>query len=80
MTPTLQDGQLVVCHQIRKFKTGQIVIAYVKSKEVIKRIVKIDKDRIYLGVDDSSHAHNGKYYAVVSDVDVQGIVIWPWKV
>ena len=77
MTPTLYDGQTVICHQFRGFKKGQIVVAFVKNTEVIKRVVKVDVDKIYLGVDGKKHAHNGKYYAVISDTKVEGVVFWP---
>lgn len=79
MTPTLTGGQLVLCHQIRGYKKGQIVVAFVNNKEVIKRIVRIDRDKIFLGVDDQKHAHNGKYYAVITDSKIEGIVFWPKK-
>jgi phage repressor protein C with HTH and peptisase S24 domain len=77
MTPTLRSGQLVICHQIRDFRVGQIVVAFVDGNEVIKRISKINDGKIYLSVDDKNHAHNGKYYAVVSDSKIEGIVFWP---
>lgn len=77
MMPTISEGQIVVCHQIRGFKKGQIVVAFVNNLEVIKRVVKVVDDKIYLGVDDKKHAHNGKYYAVISDIKVEGVVFWP---
>lgn len=77
MTPTLQNGKLVICHQIRNFKEGQIVVVFVDGREVIKRIVKLDEGKVYLSVDDTKHAHNGKYYAVVSDNKIEGTVFWP---
>jgi phage repressor protein C with HTH and peptisase S24 domain len=77
MLPTLRPGQIVICNEIRKFSVGQIVVAFVKGREVIKRIVEIDGATIYLGVDDSAHAHNGKYYARIIDRDIMGVVFWP---
>lgn len=77
MLPTLRPGQVVVCHEIRKFMAGQIVVAFVGGREVIKRIAKIDGATIYLGVDDIAHAHNGKYYAKIVDTNIMGVVFWP---
>jgi SOS-response transcriptional repressor LexA len=77
MTPTLRSGQLVFCHQLRDFKNGQLVIAFVKGREVIKRIAKIEQGRVYLSVDDAKHAHNGTYYAVVPDSKIEGVIFWP---
>ncbi len=77
MSPTLKDGQLVICHQVRNFRPGQVVVAFVKGREVIKRIGKIDRGKIYLTVDDSKHAHNGEYYASITDSKIAGVVMWP---
>ena len=77
MMPTLTDGQVVLCHQFRKFKAGQIVVAFVRGKEVIKRISKIENHMVYLAVDDDEHAHNGKYYAKIADSNIEGVVFWP---
>ncbi len=77
MTPTLKNGRLVLFHQVRDFRVGQIVIAFVDGIEVVKRISKIDRGKIYLSVDDKKHAHNGKYYAVVTDSKIEGILLWP---
>lgn len=77
MSPTLKEGQVVVFHQIRNFKVGQIVIAFVKGKEVIKRIAKIENGKIYLAVEDKKHAHNGKFYASVTDSKISGVLLWP---
>jgi phage repressor protein C with HTH and peptisase S24 domain len=77
MLPTLRPGQVVVCHVIRKFSVGQIVVAFVGGREVIKRIYKIEGSDIYLGVDDTVHAHNGEYYAKIIDSNIVGVVFWP---
>lgn len=77
MTPTLRSGQIVLCHQIRNFKKGQIVVAFVGGREVVKRIGKIEKGTVYLVVDDDKHKHAGEFYAKIPDSKVEGIVFWP---
>jgi phage repressor protein C with HTH and peptisase S24 domain len=77
MKPTLKDGQLVMCHQVRDFKKGQIVVAFVNGREVIKRISKIQSGSVYLKVDSLEHAHKGKYYAKIPDSMIEGVVFWP---
>jgi len=77
MMPTLKSGQTVWCHQYRNFKTGQVVVAFVGGREVIKRISKIDGHTIYLSVDDPQHMHKGRYYAKISDSKIEGVVFWP---
>jgi phage repressor protein C with HTH and peptisase S24 domain len=77
MNPTLENNQLILCSQDRNFKAGQVVVAFVKNKEVVKRIAKIENSYVLLEVDDKKHAHNGKYYAKILDTNIEGIVIWP---
>lgn len=79
MTPTLKPGQTVLFHQIRNFEVGQIVIAFVGGREVVKRIAKIENGKIYLSVDDKQHAHNGKYFASITDDKIEGVLFWPRK-
>jgi len=77
MTPILRDGQITVCHRFHGYKPGQIVIAFVDGREVIKRIAKIQKNMVFLVVDDEAHAHHGKYYAKIQDNKIVGVVFWP---
>lgn len=78
MEPTLRQGQIVLCHQVRNFKKGQIVVAFVGGREVVKRISKIEEGTIFLSVDDNKHAHNGKYFAKITDSKIEGVVFWPF--
>lgn len=74
MEPTLREGQLIFAHLIRNFKPGQVVIAQVGTKEVVKRILKIEKDLVYLAGDKAGHD-----IGFVLDTNVTGIVFWPRK-
>lgn len=77
MSPVLTDGQLVIAHQMRKFKIGQVVIAYVNGREVIKRIIKIENGSIYLEGDNKNKSTDSRVYGPVSDVNIEGVVFWP---
>ncbi len=74
MEPTLKEGQYVWAHQVRNFKPGQIVIAHIGSKEVIKRIAKVESGTVYLTGDNKSHDHD---IGNVVDSMIVGVVFWP---
>lgn len=77
MNPTLKNNQIILCSNDRNFKVGQVVLAHVKNREVVKRIAKIENGQVFLETDSKKHAHNGRYYATVIDTNIVGIVVWP---
>lgn len=77
MFPTLSDGQLVLAHMIRSFRTGQVVIAHVNGREVIKRIKKIENGKIFLEGDNKQASTDSNNYGPLTDTHVEGIVFWP---
>lgn len=77
MVPTLNEGQLIFAHQIRNFKEGQVVVAYVNGREVIKRISKIDKGNILLEGDNKKHSTDSRTYGPIPDTNIEGVVFWP---
>jgi type IV secretory pathway protease TraF len=77
MSPTLTEGQIVWCHQLREFKKGQVVIAFVGGREVIKRIASIENGRVFLIGDNEKHSTDSRQYGSVLDSKVEGVVFWP---
>ena len=77
MMPVLNEGQMIFAHQIRNFKEGQVVVAFVNGREVIKRIIKIDNGSIYLQGDNKDHSTDSRTYGPIPDRNVEGVVFWP---
>ncbi len=77
MSPALTEGQLVIAHQVRNFRVGQVVVAYVDGHEVIKRIMKIEDGSVYLEGDNKNYSTDSRAYGPVSDVNIEGVVFWP---
>lgn len=73
MEPTLHEGQIVWAHEIRNFKPGQVVIAFVDGREVIKRIKNIENGKVTLVGDNTIHS---KTYRI-ADTKIEGTVFWP---
>ncbi len=78
MHPTLREGQIVAAHMMRNFKVGQVVIAFIDTREVVKRIAKIENNgRIYLQGDNESESTDSREYGYISDSKIEGVVFWP---
>lgn len=77
MYPTLQHGQIVCVHQLRNFKEGQVVVAYVKGREVIKRITRISGNQVYLEGDNPESSTDSRSYGPIIDTHIDGVVFWP---
>jgi phage repressor protein C with HTH and peptisase S24 domain len=77
MRPTLKHGQIVWAHELRSYREGQVVIAFVRGKEVIKRIEKIEKGKIFLIGDNKERSNDSRDYGSIPDTNIKGIVFWP---
>ena len=77
MKPTLRNGQIVFAHEVRKFKPGQVVIAFVQGKEVIKRITRIKNGSVYLQGDNLNESTDSREYGPIPDSKIEGVVFFP---
>ncbi len=77
MKPTLRDGQIVFAHHVRSFRPGQVVVVQVGTREVIKRISRIENGRVFLQGDNSDQSTDSRDYGSVVDTNIAGTVIWP---
>jgi len=77
MKPTLHDGQLVFAHHVRSFRPGQVVVAHIDSREVIKRIYRVENGRVFLQGDNPEQSTDSRDYGSVVDTMIVGTVIWP---
>jgi phage repressor protein C with HTH and peptisase S24 domain len=77
MEPALREGQVVFAHHIRSFREGQVVVAIVEGREVIKRIAKIDRHKVYLQGDNSQESTDSRAYGPIVDTLIKGVVFWP---
>ena len=59
MTPTLEDGQIVVCVKSKRFETGDIVAFYHGNKLLIKRFIAGSADWVDID-DDGNVSVNGE--------------------
>lgn len=77
MEPTLKKGKVIAVSEARNFDAGDVVVAFVDNKEVIKRISKYEKGKVYLLGDNPDASTDSRTYGWINDRHVLGKVIWP---
>jgi len=76
MLPTLKPGQLVFA--IHKApKEGDLVIAMLLGREVIKRVKSISKDGYYLVGDNPDTSSDSRDYGAIKTEAIMAVVVWP---
>ena len=77
MNPTLRRKQLVVVSMTRKFQVGDVVVAFMNRREVIKRIMHIKDGRVFLEGDNKAHSTDSRTYGWIPDRHILGKVVFP---
>jgi len=77
MTPALKCGQTVVISMNRSFSEGDIVVAYMDKKEVIKRITDIKDGKVYLENDNKTESVDDSTHGWLIDRHIIGKIIFP---
>ena len=79
MKPTYRNGQTIIVSFSRQHKTGDVVVAFMNGREVLKRIKKIKNGEVYLIGDNKAESTDSRKYGWIQDRHVIGRVIWPKK-
>ena len=77
MTPALRQGQIVLVSKSRSFKAGDVVVAFVDQREVIKRATHYVDGQVFLEGDNPEASTDSRNYGWLVDRHVEGKVIWP---
>jgi phage repressor protein C with HTH and peptisase S24 domain len=77
MEPTLKNGQVVISHRVRNFRKGQVVVAFMQGREVVKRIKSIKNGQVFLEGDNKNNSSDSREYGTVTDSKIEGVVFWP---
>lgn len=79
MEPTLKTGQIVWVsnwyYLINKVRVGDIVLFRKNHQELIKRVKKISRDRVFLVGDNKSDSLDSRAFGKVSSDKILGKVI-----
>ena len=79
MNPAYRHGQIILMMTNRSFKKGDVVVAYMRGREVVKRIQKTRSGAVFLLGDNGENSSDSRHYGWIKDADVLGTVIWPRK-
>ena len=77
MLPTLKAGKVVFLTHSRNFDVGDVVIAFMDGKEVIKRITKKKSGQVFLEGDNKEISVDSNRHGWIVDTKVTGKVVWP---
>jgi phage repressor protein C with HTH and peptisase S24 domain len=77
MLPALSPGAIIVAVKARQVIVGDVVVAKLDSREVIKRVAGIDNDAYFLLGDNSEHSSDSRTKGTVVHDQILGRVILP---
>lgn len=75
MAPTLKHHRLIIGWRFFKPRIGQIVIAQHNSREVVKRITKIDGSHVYLHGDNHLNSTDSRTYGPADMANIIALVM-----
>lgn len=79
MLPCYRPGQSIIVSNTRFFKVGDVVIAFMNGREVMKRITAIKEGHVYLEGDNKDSSTDSRRHGWLIDRHVVGKVVWPKK-
>ncbi len=77
MSPTLSNGQFILVYKTSKFKVGDVVVAYMNKREVVKRIIRMSNGSVFLEGDNKLESTDSREHGSLIDKYVIGKVVWP---
>jgi len=72
MEPILKEGKIVLAKNSRNFQNGDIVIARIENKEVVKVVKKLKTNSLYLAGIKEKHD-----IGWVKKNQIKGKLVWP---
>jgi phage repressor protein C with HTH and peptisase S24 domain len=80
MQPSLFPNQLVLGRRGAKPKIGSLVIVKYRGKEIVKRLDKIDGQKLFITGDNEQHSLDSRKFGWISQELLVATVIWPRRV
>lgn len=74
MLPYLKPGNIVLAKKVNKYKIGDIVIANVNNRQVIKRVKNINNNLYELIGDNKNESTDSRSFGMVQSTDIKGVV------
>lgn len=77
MYPSFREGRTVLAIRASHFRLGNVVVAKIDGREVIKRITKLRGTKFWLEGDNKLASTDSRTYGWVLKDAILGKVIWP---
>lgn len=75
MAPAYPHGKIVVAWRWKRPKVGDVVIVRHHSLELIKRITRLEDDRVYLLGDNSEESTDSRHYGWLPASSILAVVL-----
>lgn len=75
MWPTYRNGQIVLVRYTLNYKIGDVVVAIMNRREVVKRIVYMDGNKVFLVGDNTQASTDSRTHGWILDRDIVGRVV-----
>lgn len=84
MVPTLKEGHEVICYKWafskdKMPKVGDIVVAKIKDLEIVKRVIFVREDTVYLRGDNETDSTDSRNFGWISLRQIVGKAIWMFR-
>lgn len=77
MLPSLRPEQIVIASGLIKLRPSSVVIVRRGKLEIVKRLSKISKNKVFIMGDHSARSTDSREFGWISRDDVLATVIWP---
>lgn len=76
MEPEIQNGSIAIfCRLEKDYKEGDVVIAKVEGRQIVKRILTVDGGSVFLMGDNQAHSIDSRTFGEIDSRQILGKVI-----
>ena len=79
MLPSYRPGQTIIINHGRHFRIGDVVIAFMDGREVMKRVIDKKDGAVFLQGDNTKESTDSRHHGWLTDRHIVGKVVWPKK-
>ena len=84
MLPTLKEGNEVICYRWaysakKPPKVDDIVVAKIKDLEIIKRVIFVRDDEVYLKGDNEQQSTDSRNFGWINNRQIVGKAVWMFR-